>query len=148
MAPPLASSGTDVLKKFKYNNRAGVAELVDAQDLKSCESNLVRVRSPPSAPFVKQHTKIYCMFYTYILLLKNNQLYTGYTESLSRRLTEHRQGKVKTTSKYLPVKLIFHEAYINKSDAKRREKYLKTTKGRSTIKLMLKNTLQDLPRTT
>jgi|RhiMethySRZTD1v2_1073278.scaffolds.fasta_scaffold55576_5 hypothetical protein len=30
--------------------RAGVAELVDAQDLKSCAFRGVRVRFPPSAP--------------------------------------------------------------------------------------------------
>ena len=34
----------------KLTLRARVAELVDAQDLKSCEGNLVRVRFPPLAP--------------------------------------------------------------------------------------------------
>jgi hypothetical protein len=33
-------------------NRAGVAELVDAQDLKSCALRGVRVRFPPSVPLL------------------------------------------------------------------------------------------------
>ena len=32
--------------------RAGVVELVDTQDLKSCSSNRVRVRFPPPAPML------------------------------------------------------------------------------------------------
>lgn len=38
-------------------NRAGVAELVDAQDLKSCVLRGVRVRFPPSAPLKKSYTQ-------------------------------------------------------------------------------------------
>lgn len=35
------------------------------------------------------------------------------------------------------LKLIFYEAYLMKSDAQRREVYLKTTKGKRALKLML-----------
>jgi len=35
------------------------------------------------------------------------------------------------------LKLIFYEAYLVKSDAQRREMYLKTTKGKRALKLML-----------
>jgi len=38
--------------------------------------------------------------------------------------------------------MIFYEAYISKKDAQRREQYLKTTKGRTTIKTMLSDTLK------
>jgi len=35
------------------------------------------------------------------------------------------------------LELIFYEAYLEKSDAQRREIYLKTTKGKRALKLML-----------
>jgi len=37
--------------------------------------------------------------------------------------------------------MIFYEAYRNLKDAKRREKYFKTTKGKTTLKIMLKEYL-------
>jgi hypothetical protein len=37
-------------KKAMEINRADVAELVDARDLKSLDGNVVRVRVPPPAP--------------------------------------------------------------------------------------------------
>jgi len=43
----------------------------------------------------------------YILRLNNNQLYIGFTGNLEKRLIDHNDGKVFTTSKYLPVKLVY-----------------------------------------
>ena len=80
--------------------------------------------------------------------MSNSNFYIGYTDDINRRYEEHQKGKVKTTSKYLPVGLIFYEAYINKKDAQRREKYFKTSKGRASLRMMLSETLKDLPQTT
>ncbi len=38
----------------------------------------------------------------------------------------------------MPWKLIHNEAYLNEKDAKRREKYLKTSQGSRLLKRMLK----------
>ena len=79
-------------------------------------------------------------FYIYVLYNpKTNFIYIGYSENLKQRIQEHNEGKVKSTKSYLPLKLIFYEAYPTKSDAKRREKYLKTNKGRTTLMIMLKD---------
>lgn len=78
------------------------------------------------------------MFYVYILLLGNKQLYTGFTNNLKRRIAEHGRGGVKFTSKRLPVKLIHYEVYAVKEDAMRRESYLKTTEGKRFLKQQLK----------
>jgi len=78
------------------------------------------------------------MYYIYILLLGNKQIYTGLTADLKRRIPEHKQGKVKSTCKRLPIKLIHYEAYLLKGDAQRREKYLKTTEGKYFLKQQLK----------
>jgi putative endonuclease len=82
------------------------------------------------------------MYSVYILLLSNKQLYTGFTNNLKRRLEEHKSGKSTFTKKYLPVKLVFYEVFNNKADAEKRENYLKTSKGKSTLRMMLKNTFK------
>ena len=76
-------------------------------------------------------------------MLSNHKNYSGYTDDLKRRINEHKLGKVKATRNLRPLKLIFYEAFLNKKDAKRREKYFKTSKGRSTLKLMLREYLKE-----
>ena len=81
------------------------------------------------------------MYYVYILKLNNGKLYSGYTANLRRRIAEHKRGASTYTKKYLPVRLIFYEAYSNQEDALRREKYFKTDMGKTTLRLMLAKTL-------
>ena len=82
------------------------------------------------------------MFYVYILQSqKNKSLYIGYTSNLKQRFEEHNNGKSLATKPFRPYKLIFYEAFLNKTDAKNREKYLKSGWGLRTIKKMLKNFL-------
>ena len=81
------------------------------------------------------------MSYIYILLLNNGLIYTGYTKDLKRRVSEHKQGKVKSTRRRQPVKLVLYEAYCKDSDARRREKFLKTSQGKKLLKLQIKDTL-------
>lgn len=57
------------------------------------------------------------------------------------RIFEHKQGRVKSTCKRLPIRLIHYEAYLLKDDAKRREKYLKSTEGKYFLKQQLKSLL-------
>jgi len=87
----------------------------------------------------------YTMFYyTYILRSKkDDKLYIGYTSNLKKRIDEHQSGKVTATKSRLPVELIFYEAYRNKYDALRREKYFKTSKGKTTLKSMLREFLKE-----
>ncbi|HBB76447.1 MAG: hypothetical protein A2186_04415 [Candidatus Levybacteria bacterium RIFOXYA1_FULL_41_10] len=81
------------------------------------------------------------MKFYYIYVLHNplkNFIYVGYSEDVKSRLKEHNQGKVTSTKHYIPLKLIHYEAYRNMKDAKRREIYLKSNKGRTTLVTMLK----------
>ncbi|MFC1598518.1 GIY-YIG nuclease family protein [Patescibacteria group bacterium] len=81
------------------------------------------------------------MHYVYILYNKNSKkFYIGYTKNLEERILRHKFAKLAHRNKN--HELIFYEAYKNKTDAIRREKYLKTTKGRTTLKLMLAETLK------
>lgn len=85
------------------------------------------------------------MYYVYIIRLRNGDLYKGCTNNLIRRLGEHKQGKVRSTKNKM-IKLIHYECYFLKSDAQRREKYLKTTEGRRFLKQQIRDLLQRLER--
>ncbi|MDP2632157.1 MAG: GIY-YIG nuclease family protein [Candidatus Curtissbacteria bacterium] len=78
-------------------------------------------------------------FYVYVL---HNPLkkfiYIGYSEDLKQRLASHNKGENKSTRSYIPLELIHYEAYKNIKDAKRRELYLKSNKGKTTLLTMLK----------
>ena len=81
-------------------------------------------------------------YYVYILQsAKDNKFYIGSTNDLKRRLKEHKLGKNISTSKRLPVELIYFEGHLSKEDASRRERYFKTTKGKTTIRQILRNQL-------
>ncbi len=81
-------------------------------------------------------------YYVYILLsLHDENFYIGLTNDLKRRLSEHKRGKNISTAKRLPLRLIYYEAFISGKDARRREKYFKTTKGKKALKLMLREAL-------
>ncbi|TAL19153.1 GIY-YIG nuclease family protein [Patescibacteria group bacterium] len=78
------------------------------------------------------------MHTVYVLVsLRDGRLYIGRTENLESRIKEHNAGKTWTTRRVLPVKLLFFEVFLSKDDAIRREKYLKTSKGKSTLRMML-----------
>lgn len=90
-------------------------------------------------------------YYVYVLYsFKDHKLYIGFTTSLRRRIEEHQQGKNISTSKRLPLKLIYTEAHLFEEDAKRRESYFKTNKGKSSLRQMLRTSLgvlHSLPNT-
>ncbi len=65
-------------------------------------------------------------------------MYAGYSEDLKARVISHNNGAVTSTKAYLPLELIHYEAYRKIKDAKRREDYFKTTKGKTTLRLMLR----------
>ena len=61
-------------------------------------------------------------FYTYILKCSDGSLYTGYTNDLEKRLKSHNEGKAsKCTRGRLPVEMIYHEEFEDKSSAMKRE---------------------------
>ncbi len=66
------------------------------------------------------------MFFVYIVKSqKDGTTYIGSTEFLKRRVKEHNQGKTKSIRHKLPVDLVYHEAYLTKTLARKREIELK-----------------------
>ena len=81
-------------------------------------------------------------FYVYVLKCqKTRTFYTGATNNLERRLEEHNKGKSYYTKNKLPLTLVYFEACLNKDDAYRRERYLKTGMGKRYIKNRIKGGL-------
>jgi len=75
------------------------------------------------------------MFYTYILRSKkDDKLYTGATNDLRKRFSQHQNNQVAATKGRGPFELIYYEACLNQQDAFVREKYLKSGRGKLYLK--------------
>tara|TARA_Y100000310_G_C20640886_1_gene793828 strand:+ start:1136 stop:1393 length:258 start_codon:yes stop_codon:yes gene_type:complete len=76
------------------------------------------------------------MYYVYVIQNPNGKLYKGFTNNLEKRLVQHNanDGFSSYTKNRGPWKLMYQEKYGNESDARMREKFLKTGKGREFLK--------------
>lgn len=75
------------------------------------------------------------MFYIYVLRSrKNGRFYIGLTKNLKKRLAEHNRGRSKATRYIRPLELIYKERYSTRSDAAKREKFLKMGQGRAWLR--------------
>jgi putative endonuclease len=73
--------------------------------------------------------------------VKDEGFYIGYSKDLKKRFSDHNCGNVSSTKSRRPLELIYCEFHKNKYDALHREKYFKTTSGKKTLKLMLRESL-------
>lgn len=49
------------------------------------------------------------MYYVYVLVSqKDNHFYTGYTENLKKRVSEHELGKITSTKDRRPLQLVYY----------------------------------------
>jgi putative endonuclease len=62
--------------------------------------------------------------------LKDQKRYIGFTNNLDKRILEHNSGKVTATRNRRPFEIIYFENFENKFEAAKREKFLKSGKGR------------------
>jgi putative endonuclease len=87
------------------------------------------------------------MFFTYILYTsKFDRIYIGQTSNIRNRIDRHNSGKVKSTKAYIPWKLVHYEKFETRSQAMKREKELKSHKGRDYIrKNLLNGRVRQLP---
>ncbi len=79
------------------------------------------------------------MYYVYILqsLSHPDRFYTGRTNDVNRRLTEHNRHKNEFSSRYKPWHLKTYIAFRSKEQAISFERYLKTPSGRAFAKKRL-----------
>jgi putative endonuclease len=76
------------------------------------------------------------MFTVYVLLSeKFNKIYIGYTSDLEKRFISHNKlGTKGWTIKFRPWKIVHTEAFQTKAEAMKREKELKSSRGRKWIR--------------
>jgi putative endonuclease len=88
-----------------------------------------------------ERTTVY--YYVYVLQSeKDERFYMGFTVDLRKRFKEHAKGEHTTWTKGRgPFKLIYYEACMNKEDARQREKYLKSGRGKRFLRERLKRFL-------
>ena len=78
------------------------------------------------------------VFYVYVLRSETDAgFYIGFSSNLSKRLRDHENGAAFATSYRGPWKLIYYEAYLERDDARGRERYLKSGNGRRLLKSQL-----------
>ncbi|MBU4515577.1 MAG: GIY-YIG nuclease family protein [Eubacteriales bacterium] len=79
-------------------------------------------------------------YFVYILECSDGSLYTGYTVDLEQRLKAHGDGKAsKYTRSRLPVRLVYSEAFDNRSSAVGREAEIKRRPRRDKLQLVNSN---------
>ena len=80
------------------------------------------------------------MFYIYILQSElDYSYYVGFTENIENRVYEHNFGRTGYSKSKRPWKLIYSERFETRTEAIKREKYLKRLKSRKYIeKLVVK----------
>lgn len=75
------------------------------------------------------------LYYTYVLTSKtDDNYYVGSCDDINARLREHNIGRVQSTKHRKPLKIIYYEACLSRSSARKREQYLKTSWGKRYIK--------------
>ena len=76
------------------------------------------------------------MFTVYVLYSERyNKIYIGYTSDLEKRFKSHNELGIKGwTVKFRPWEIVYTEIFETKSSAMKREKELKTSRGRNFIR--------------
>ena len=65
------------------------------------------------------------LYWTYILKLNDNSYYTGITNNIIKRKSQHDMGQSKSTKWHLPVKLIYEMTHSTRKEARRMEVKIK-----------------------
>ncbi len=74
------------------------------------------------------------MLFAYVLYsAKYDKIYIGQSNNIERRLVEHNSGNHRYTKRYIPWIVIHTAEFKTRSEAMKREKQLKTQKGREFI---------------
>ena len=85
--------------------------------------------------------------FCYVYVLRSTtagHFYVGITHDIEKRFAEHNNGLNFSTKPYTPWEMLYFEAHTSEVDARRREKYLKTTAGDRAIHRMIREKLTEI----
>ncbi len=78
------------------------------------------------------------MFYAYVIQSeKDGSFYKGHCEDLEIRIQQHNSGQTQSIKSRLPFRLVYHEVFLTRDEAIKREKYFKSAAGRRFLKSKL-----------
>jgi putative endonuclease len=75
---------------------------------------------------------VYCLYSDLF-----DRLYIGQTDNIERRFKQHCDGKVISTRRYLPYRMIYFEEVPDRASAFRREKELKVSSRRKYLRTFI-----------
>lgn len=77
------------------------------------------------------------MWFVYILLCEDDSLYTGVSNNVEQRFSDHKNGKGgHYTKSHKPIKLLYQENCETKSKALKREKQIKGWSREKKIRIL------------
>ena len=82
------------------------------------------------------------MYFVYLIQSDiDNSFYVGYSQDTQKRLLAHNNGESTYTRRKMPWKLVYTEEYISKSEALKREIFLKAQRNTEFYKRLIKESL-------
>ena len=79
------------------------------------------------------------MYFVYVIRSTRREwYYHGLSRNVLVRISQHNEGKVRSTRLHRPFELVYIEGPLPLHEAREREKYLKTAAGRRFMKKTLK----------
>ena len=72
---------------------------------------------------------------------KDGRYYIGSTDNIEERVRRHNKGYSRYTKGKGPFKLVYKEDYNTRSEAKKREYYLKSLKSRIALEKLIKGSV-------
>ena len=73
------------------------------------------------------------MYFVYIIKNPKGNYYIGYTKNIAERIKRHNKNRSNFTKNKGSWTLIYKESFLNKSDAIKRENYIKSQKSKKFI---------------
>jgi len=104
---------------------------------KACR-NVEKHRISPGVSIIRNKGRILeKMPFTYMLQCADGSFYTGWTTDLEARLKVHNEGKgARYTRSRLPVQLVYWETQPGRSEAQRREAFIRKLKRKQKEQLI------------
>lgn len=77
------------------------------------------------------------MWFVYILKCSDGSFYTGITNNLEKRFSEHKKGLGgRYTRSHKPIKIIYSERFLTKSEALKQESKIKSWNRAKKVKVL------------